>query len=514
MLAFSLERGCSTTYTIVKKNNQHPTINKHSMRRLTLTVFICLSFVQLVAQQFQFVVDDADGISPKVYAERRHRLIDSLPANGVAVILSADVRNRQNDVDYEYRQNSDMLYLTGFPFPYAALVLCKEPVMIRGRSTREIFFVRNRVAAREQWQGVSPGPDEAKHVYGLSACVDYDSLHIVLLNIFSNTHNQTGADSSQTAPSSTVHNKSSLFLSGWSTRSVPLPLLGKNFYLDSEIKKGLLSKFDIPEVITPIPALASMRMVKDSSELRLIRKAVDITVQGHLNAMKAALTVTHEYEIEAAMEYTFKRLGAEDVGYPSIVGSSYNACILHYNQNRRKMNTGNLVLADCGAEYHGYTADVTRTFPINGNFTAEQRAIYNLVLEAQDSGIAACRPNAPFKNPHTAALSVITRGLIELGIITTATEVKKYFMHGTSHYLGLDVHDVGNRGPLLPNTVITVEPGIYIAEGADCDKKWWNIGVRIEDDILITNDNPENLSGALPRTVEAIQSYMRAAQNR
>lgn len=483
------------------------------MRRLTLTVCICLSFVQLAAQQFQFTVDDADGISPEVYAERRHRLIDSLPANGVAVILSADVRNRQNDVDYEYRQNSDMLYLTGFPFPYAALLLCKEPVVIRGESTREIFFVRNRVAAREQWQGVTAGPDEARTVYGLLTCVDYDSLHAVLLNIFSSTRNQAGADSSIASKSSTTLNKSSLYLSGWSTRSVPIPLLGKNFYLDSEIKKGLLSKLNT-EIITPIPALVSMRMIKDSSELRLIRKAVDITVHGHLEAMKAALTATHEYEIEAAMEYTFKRLGAEDVGYPSIVGSSYNACILHYNSNRRAMNTGNLVLADCGAEYHGYTADVTRTFPINGTFTAEQRAIYNLVLEAQDSGIAACRPNAPFKNPHTAALSVITRGLIELGIITAPIEVKKYFMHGTSHYLGLDVHDVGTRGPLLPNTVITVEPGVYIAEGSDCDKKWWNIGVRIEDDILITNDNPENLSGALPRTIEGIQAYMRAAQNR
>jgi Xaa-Pro aminopeptidase len=251
-----------------------------------------------------------------------------------------------------------------------------------------------------------------------------------------------------------------------------------------------------------------MREVKDSAELRLMRKAIAITVEGHREAMRNAHPNMHEYEIEALIEYGFKRRGAEDVGYPSIVGSSYNACILHYTTNRRASSTGDLVLADCGAEYHGYSADVTRTFPINGRFTPEQLTIYNIVLEAQDSGIAACRSGAPFKAPHEAALSVITRRLKAEGIIESDKQVKEYFMHGTSHYLGLDVHDAGTRGPLKPGVVVTVEPGIYIAEGSACDKRWWNIGIRIEDDILVTAAEPENLSGALPRTAKSIEALM------
>jgi Xaa-Pro aminopeptidase len=217
-----------------------------------------------------------------------------------------------------------------------------------------------------------------------------------------------------------------------------------------------------------------------------------------------------EYELEALMEYHIRRAGAEDVGYPSIVGSGRNSCILHYQTNRRITRAGDLVLADCGAEYHGYTADITRTFPINGRFTPEQRQLYLLVLEAQDSAIASASVGAPFRATHRSASSVLARGLIELGIITTEADLKRYFMHGTSHYLGLDVHDAGTYGPLRAGTVITVEPGIYIPPGSPCDEKWWNIGIRIEDDILVTENGPINLSARLPRHPDAIEALMQA----
>jgi len=219
-----------------------------------------------------------------------------------------------------------------------------------------------------------------------------------------------------------------------------------------------------------------------------------------------------EYETEAIIEYVFKKNGAEYPGFPSIQGSGENSCILHYTSNRRPLKNGGLLVSDVGAEYHAYTADVTRTIPPSGKFSKEERLIYKLVLDAQDAGIEVSRAGNTFWEPHRAALKVITDGLMKLKIIEDASEVGNYFMHGTSHYLGLDVHDAGLYMPLAPNQVITVEPGIYIAEGSNCDPKWWNIGVRIEDDILITTGEPENLSARAPRSIDEIEKLMQSSQ--
>jgi Xaa-Pro aminopeptidase len=213
-----------------------------------------------------------------------------------------------------------------------------------------------------------------------------------------------------------------------------------------------------------------------------------------------------EYQVQALGEYEFKKFGAESPGYTSICGSRENSTILHYNSNRRIMNDSDLILLDMGAEYHGYSSDVTRTIPVNGKFTSDQRLIYELVLKAQNAGIKACIAGNEFNSAHKAAVEVLAEGLVKLGIIKDPADYSKYYMTGTSHYLGLDVHDVGTRGPLKPGTVITVEPGIYIEENSDCDPKWWNIGIRIEDDILITDKGPVNLSEAAPRNVEEIQN--------
>jgi Xaa-Pro aminopeptidase len=472
------------------------------MKVTTILVILCWTLLlpshEVQSQTFRYEVHDTDLIPSSVYKERRERLRKSVPLGSVIAVMAADVRNRQNDVDYEYRQNSNLLYLTGYPDPNAVLLLSDAGFVVGGRTVKEILFVKERDPRKEQWSGTTAGTTEAMEVYGLDTALAIEELVKVLDSRFGDERSE-----------GVTRSKDTLYVDGWPTKSVDLPLLGRRHYVDGQTKKELRAAYGDLNIIPRIDALVAMREIKDTAELRLLRKAIDITVEGHRNAIRNTTPDMKEYQIEALMEFSFKNLGAEDVGYPSIVGSSYNACILHYISNRRAARTGDLILADCGAEYHGYTADVTRTFPVKGTFTKEQRIIYNIVLEAQDAGIAACRAGAPFKAPHDAALNVIKRRLLEIGVLTHADSVTKYFMHGTSHYLGLDVHDPGRRGPLEPNTVITVEPGIYIAEGSPCDPKWWNIGVRIEDDILITESGPENLSGSLERTADAIEALMR-----
>jgi Xaa-Pro aminopeptidase len=224
--------------------------------------------------------------------------------------------------------------------------------------------------------------------------------------------------------------------------------------------------------------------------------------------MKAMHPGMSEREVQGIHEFVYRKYGAEFEGYPSIVGAGNNGCVLHYVENSRTKLNNDLVLMDIGAEYRGYTADVTRTIPANGKFTPEQRAIYDLVYRAQEAAIAASQAGKDFREPHQAAAAVINGGLVQLGIIKDVKDKHLYFPHGTSHYLGLDVHDRGTYGPLKANSVITVEPGIYIPEGSPCDKKWWGIAVRIEDDILITQAGPENLSAGAPRKAEDIEKLM------
>ena len=254
--------------------------------------------------------------------------------------------------------------------------------------------------------------------------------------------------------------------------------------------------------------MSELREDKQEDEIVLMRKAIEITCEAEIELMKALKPEMKEYQSEAIIEYVFKKNGAEYPGFPSIQGSGVNSCVLHYVSNRMTAKDGELIVSDVGAEYHGYTADVTRTIPINGKFSEEQKVIYNIVLEAQKAGIEACKKGNRFWDPNIAATTVLSQRMQELGIINSPIELKRYFMHGTSHYLGLDVHDVGGYGELQPNQVITVEPGIYIKEGSPCDEKWWNIGVRIEDDVLITNAEPEVLSDCVPKTIEEIESLM------
>ncbi len=254
--------------------------------------------------------------------------------------------------------------------------------------------------------------------------------------------------------------------------------------------------------------LAELRAMKTDEELALLRRAVRISAQGQREVLKLLRPDMGEMAVQGLHEYVYRRYGAEFQGYPSIVGGGANSCILHYETNDRQRLDNDLVLMDCGAEYHGYSADVTRPAPPSGTFSPAQRQIYELVLAAREAGFAVCRPGTEFNAPNKAAQEVVANGLLKLGLIGKKEEFRRYFPHGTSHYLGLDVHDRGGYGLLRAGNVITVEPGIYIPAGSPCDPKWWNIGVRIEDDALITATRYENLSAEAPRTAADIEKLM------
>jgi Xaa-Pro aminopeptidase len=254
--------------------------------------------------------------------------------------------------------------------------------------------------------------------------------------------------------------------------------------------------------------MAGLREIKTKEELLLLTKAVRISAMGQREIMKAMHQGMSESEIQGIHEFVYKKYGSEFEGYPSIVGAGNNGCVLHYTENSKMKVENDLVLMDLGAEYHGYTADVTRTIPANGKFSTEQKLIYDLVYQAQEAGIATVKKGNSFKEPDVAARKVITAGLMELGIITKEEQSIIYFPHGTSHHIGLDVHDPGLYNTFAINMVLTVEPGVYIPNGSDCDKKWWGIAVRIEDDILVTENEPINLSGEAPRKSEEIETLM------
>ncbi|MBK5286602.1 MAG: aminopeptidase P family protein, partial [Bacteroidia bacterium] len=395
------------------------------------------------------------------------------------------VRNRSNDDDFQYHQSPDFYYLTGNTEPNSMLIITKNEIEVEEKKANEFLFVQNRNAAREVWTGRRLGKDGAEKILGFSA--------VFISGDFQNTQ---------------------IDFSKFSTILIlPDPKGVVPDKYDEDDLAGLISAFKVKTVIKESiiddsslkTILSSLREIKQKDEIKLMRKAIDISVDAHIEMMKTAKPGMNEYEVQAIGEYVFKKNGSEYVGYPSICGGGENSCILHYISNRKPLSANDLILLDMGAEYHGYTADVTRTFPVGGKFSPEQKNIYELVLQSQDSGIAQCKSENAFSAPHKAATAVIASGLVKLGIIKSESEVRKYFMHGTSHYLGLDVHDAGTRGKLKPGNVITVEPGIYIPEGSDCDRKWWNIGVRIEDDVLITESGYENLSAKAPRKVADIE---------
>lgn len=447
-----------------------------------------LAQVSSVTTLNRYGLYDEDRLPASFHKSRRDSVQAKMNGRSAALFLATPMKNRANDVSYEYHQDPNFYYLTGHLQANAALLLFKEPVTIDGKTTKEIFFVEQKDPAKETWTGVRLGTDGAEKVLNFSNAYLIDSLQSVLERIY------TSIDTLYFAPP----------YKGFKDHSINKQVDNAGSILDS-----LKKKYPNLTISSPAKFLAGLRMRKTPEELALMRKAINISCQAHNEILKKSEPGWYEYQIQALGEYIFKKYGCEYTGYPCIVGSGNNSTILHYETNRRKTESGDFIEMDIGGEYHGYTADVTRSFPISGTFTPEQRAIYEIVLEAADSGIIAARSGNRFRAPHDAAVSVIKKGLVRLGISKDGADYMKYFMHGTSHYLGLDVHDAGTMGLLEPNVVITVEPGIYIAEGSPCDAKWWKIGCRVEDDILITETGNENLSKSSPRTIPEIEALMK-----
>lgn len=445
-----------------------------------------------------------DFLSKDWHKERRQKLREKLPANSVAVFFANAVRNRSNDVDFTYHQDPDFYYLSGYKEPDAVLFVFKDKQTANnGAQYDEIIFVQPRNAQAEMWTGRRLGDEGTKNRLGLEQAfnntefkkynVDFSKFAEILFFDFKNDVRDNARDSSD------LYSLIEMF-----KVKVNYPSKAAALNVNPEPPKNNLNMKGLG------PIMADLRGTKTPEEMEMIRKAVSISCMGQREVMKAMKPGMSEREIQGIHEYVFKKYEAEDLGYPSIVGAGHNGCILHYVENYKPDVTNKeLILMDLGAEYRGYTADITRTIPVSGKFSPEQKLIYELVLQAQEEGMKVCKAGATTKEIDEAGRKVITKGLKDLGIIKTDEESRQYYPHGCCHYIGLDVHDRGPRGPLPENSVITIEPGIYIPDNANCDKKWWGIAVRIEDDYLVKKDGYEHLSTAAPRTVADIEALMK-----
>lgn len=531
------------------------------MRRLTsfflLVIFLVpASLAQEAAIPEAPVRYDTDLLPPSFHQNRRDAVKAALPDDAVAFFFSAPLRNRENDNDFEYRQDSDLYYLTGTHEQGSVLLLAPGGIEVDGELVTELLMVPPRNAFTEVWVGRLFGVERAQETLGIQKVVSNERFEEIAGPLLeSETHHPYHLPFPEgVTPRSDLGQQLAFFQS----HAQVLPEEG-NFMVQNAMRfimavdtpeqflraqgglAGRVKAIDFDDETLKAAFLAFMtaasleewqlwrrdnidaayangvllrniltdlRSVKTEEEIALLQRAIDITVMAHREAMRSTEPGMHEYEIEALIEYIFKRNGAQYTGFPSIVGSGENSTILHYNTSRRQTQPDDMMVIDIGAEYHGYTADVTRTIPVDGTFSPEQKAIYEVVQRAQQAGIDASRAGNPFSAPGQAASQVVTEGLTELGLLKEGDNVRTFFMHGTSHYLGLYVHDVGDGGPLRPGQVITVEPGIYISPSPDVDPKWWNIGVRIEDDILITEGDPIVMSADAPRDVAEIEALM------
>lgn len=451
-------------------------------------VFLFFVFLFIIPEIHSQENLPTDYLSKEFHQGRREAFRKLMPANSVAVIFSYPERVFSKDVNYYFHQNPDLYYLTGYKEPDAVLLIFKE-TQGSNQTYNEAFFIRERNAAREMWTGRRLGVDGVKSQLGISNVYngkDFKDFAIDFKKFDKVIYDRIPLDIG--------NNKSGFDLFG---------------LLDTfKTKAGITKEDDVSlELFRSITS--TLREIKTPEEMDLMRKSVKLSCIAHNEVMKAVGPDMSENEADGIHAYIHKRYGAEGEGYPPIVGAGANGCILHYEENNSTKIDNQLLLMDVGSEYHGYSADVTRTVPANGKFTEEQKAIYQLVYDAQEAVFKICKEGTPLVDLNNTAKEVLANGLIKLGIITDPKDVRLYYPHGCSHFLGLDVHDKGNySGPtsgLKENMIITVEPGIYIPANSKCDKKWWNIGVRIEDDIAIKKDSYENLSAESPRKWQDIE---------
>ncbi len=429
------------------------------------------------------------------YLTRRRQLASKMNS-GVAVIPTAPERLRNRDAHYPYRFDSYFYYLTGFREPEAVLVITAAS---EKAPARHILFCRDKDVEREIWDGFRYGPLLARETFGFDEVYTIAQLDELLPKLLAN----------QSVVYSTIGHDSA-----WEQR-----IAGWINTVRAQSRSGVTAPHEISDYRT---LLDEMRLIKDTHELQTMRRAAGISAQAHCVAMQATKPGKFEYEIEAELLHVFRRHGAQAPAYTSIVAGGANACILHYIDNSAQLNAGDLLLIDAGCELDGYAADITRTFPVNGRYTSAQKDIYELVLAAQQAAIDQARPGSSWNDPHQAALNILAQGFVDFGLCQGSVEAvlesedyKRFYMHRTGHWLGMDVHDAGEykqRGEwrtLQAGMTLTVEPGCYIRPAENVPQAFWNIGVRIEDDVLITSEGNEILTAGVPKTINAIEELMR-----
>ena len=433
-------------------------------------------------------------VSPaEEFARRRSALMRLMGRDAIAIVPAAPVRRRNNDVDYAYRQDSDFHYLTGFGEPESVAVL------VPGREQAEyILFVRERDPVRETWDGRRAGPAGARRAYGAHDAFPITDIDEILPGL--------------------MENRAKVFYTMGIYPEFDQRVVGWVNGLRTQARNG---RHPPQEFVALDQVLHELRLFKSRTEIELMREAARIGAQAHVRAMRFCRPGRMEYELMAEIVHEFRRHGADTSYYP-IVGSGPNSCILHYNENDQPLRDGEVVLIDAGCEYECYASDITRTFPVNGRFSPEQRAVYDVVHEANLAAIAKVRPGNHWNEPHEAAVRVITQGLVRLGLLKGRPATlerdgayRRFFMHRTGHWLGMDVHDVGDYKVgdawrvLEPGMVLTIEPGIYIPRGArGVPKRFQGIGVRIEDDVLVTRGGAEVLTDAVPKDADQIEALM------
>lgn len=503
------------------------------------------------------IISQNKELSSEFHKQRRAELRKKLPNNSVAVLFSSPIRNRANDVDYEYHPDPNFYYLTGWNEPHSVLLIYSNPQKDGKGTYQEKLYVRERDARNEIWNGKRLGVEGALKMdfdrvvlkeYFLKDQHNFNKFDNVLMIDFKNDV-RDGSDPSDlydlqkhfkneiNYPENFNALKYRLYKQIIKARIDEIPNIKKmvEYYsrndsslIEDPLIKDFMSSSREKDVLIDLKTksaflirnlnfdidllnyyMASLREIKTNDELILLKKAIQISAQGQKEVMKAIKPEMTEREVQGIHQLVYKKYGAAHEGYPSIVGAGDNACVLHYITNNKTDIQNQLILMDLGAEYNGYTADVTRTIPVSGVFTAEQRELYKIVYESQEAGISAAKKGASFKDISNACYNVVKEGLLKLGIIKKPEEFRRYLPHGVAHHIGLDVHDPGLYENLSPNMVITVEPGIYIPKDSPCDSKWWEIGIRIEDDILIKDNGNVNLSKDAPRKWDEIEKLMK-----
>jgi Xaa-Pro aminopeptidase len=438
-------------------------------------------------------------MNPAEFISRRQALMAQMDEGSVAVVPSAPVRARNRDVSYPFRQDSDFQYLTGFPEPESVMVL------IPGRSAGEfIMFCRARDPLMETWNGRRAGIEGALDQY------QADEAHAI-------------GEIDEIMPTLLENRDRVYYAVGFNTEFDQRMMAWVN-QVRARVRTGVTAP---REFVSLDHLLHEMRLIKSPAEREVMRRAGRISTAAHHRAMAFVAPGKFEYQVEAELLHVFQSHGCR-TAYPSIVGGGANGCILHYTENDALLRDGDLLLIDAGAELDCYASDITRTFPVNGTFSGEQRALYEVVLEAQKASIEVTRPGIGWDVPHEASVRVLTQGLVDLGLLEGEVDAliedqqfKPFYMHRTGHWLGMDVHDVGEYKVagewrvLQPGIVLTVEPGLYIAAGSEgVDSRWWNMGIRIEDDVVVTEERNEILTAGVPKEIDAIEALMAESRER